>query len=59
MPTQRPQKKRRVPHRTVLRLQDLDQAKSPVLNSLASADAQGGIGMRLASSSNGTARSPE
>lgn len=42
MPKQCPAKKRRVPPKTVLRLPDLDQAKSAVLNSLTSADAQRG-----------------
>ena len=36
--------KRRVP-KTVLRLPDLDQAKSAVLNSLSSIDAQRGYGV--------------
>jgi hypothetical protein len=47
--------KRRVP-KTVLRLPDLDQAKSAVLNSLSSIDAQRGYRQRSRSSSNGTAR---
>lgn len=42
MPKQRATKKRRVSPKTVLRLPDLDQAKSAVLNSLTSADAQRG-----------------
>jgi site-specific recombinase XerD len=42
MRTQHPRKKRRTPPKTVLRLPDLDQAKSAVLNSLTSADAQRG-----------------
>ena len=37
-----PRKKRRTSPKTVLRLQDLDQPKSAVLNSLTSADAQRG-----------------
>ena len=48
--------KQRVP-KTVLRLPDLDQAKSAVLNSLSSIDAQRGIGMRSRNSLSGTARS--
>ncbi len=42
MRKQHTRKKRRVPPKTVLRLPDLDQAKSAVLNSLTSADAQRG-----------------
>jgi hypothetical protein len=42
MPEQRSNKKRRVAPKTVLRLPDLDQAKSAVPNSLTSADAQRG-----------------
>jgi hypothetical protein len=43
--------------RTVLRLPDLDQAKSGVLNSLSATDAQRGYRYAIESSSNGTARS--
>ena len=42
MRKQHPRKKRRAPPKTVLRLPDLDQAKSAVLNSLTSIDAQRG-----------------
>jgi site-specific recombinase XerD len=42
MRKQYPRKKRRVPPKTVLRLPDLDHAKSAVLNSLTSVDAQRG-----------------
>jgi integrase len=42
MGKQRPRKKRRTAPKTVLRLPDLDQAKSAVLNGLTSADAQRG-----------------
>ena len=42
MRKQHPRKKRRAPPKTVLRLPDLDQAKSAVLNSLTSLDAQRG-----------------
>jgi hypothetical protein len=42
MRKQHPRKKRRTAPKTVLRLPDLDQAKSAVLNSLTSADAQRG-----------------
>ena len=42
MRKQHPSKKRRIAPKTVLRLPDLDQAKSAVLNSLTSADAQRG-----------------
>jgi hypothetical protein len=42
MRKQHPRKKRRKAPKTVLRLPDLDQAKSAVLNSLTSADAQRG-----------------
>jgi site-specific recombinase XerD len=42
MRKQHPRKKRRVTPKTVLRLPDLDQAKSAVLNSLTSVDAQRG-----------------
>jgi hypothetical protein len=42
MRKQHPRKKRRVPLKTVLRLPDLDHAKSAVLNSLTSVDAQRG-----------------
>jgi site-specific recombinase XerD len=42
MRKQHPRKKRRVPPKTVLRLPDLDHAKSAVLNSLTSVDAQRG-----------------
>jgi hypothetical protein len=42
MRKQHPRKKRRTTPKTVLRLPDLDQAKSSVLNSLTSADAQRG-----------------
>ena len=48
--------KRRVP-KTVLRLPDLDQAKSAVPNSLGRSMPNGVIGMLSRSSSNGTARS--
>ena len=48
--------KRRVP-KTVLRLPDLDQAKSAVLNSLSSTTLNEATGTRSRSSSNGTARS--
>lgn len=48
-------KKRRVP-KTVLRLPDLDQTKSAVLNSLSSIDAQRGYRHAI-ESLNGTARS--
>src|SRR5690349_20317366 len=48
-------KKRRTAPKTVLRVPDLDQAKSAVLNSLTSADAQRDIGSRLTSSWNGIA----
>lgn len=40
MRKQHPKKKRRGPPKTVLRLPDLDQAKSAVLNSLTSVDGQ-------------------
>ena len=42
MRKQHPKKKRRAPPKAVLRLPDLDQAKSAVLNSLTSAEAQRG-----------------
>jgi hypothetical protein len=42
MRKQHPRKKRRVAPKTVLRLPDLDQAKSAVLSSLTSVDAQRG-----------------
>ncbi|HWC15706.1 MAG TPA: hypothetical protein VG498_01770, partial [Terriglobales bacterium] len=42
MRKQHPKKKRRAAPKTVLRLPDLDQAKSAVLNSLTSIDAQRG-----------------
>src|SRR5205823_2480835 len=42
MRKQHPRKKRRAASKKVLRLPDLDQAKSAVLNSLTSADAQRG-----------------
>ena len=42
MRKQDPRKERRPAPKTVLRLPDLDQAKSAVLNSLTSADAQRG-----------------
>lgn len=42
MRKQHPKKKRRAAPKTILRLPDLDQAKSAVLNSLTSADAQRG-----------------
>lgn len=42
MRKQHARKKRRTTPKTVLRLPDLDQAKSAVLNSLTSADAQRG-----------------
>src|SRR6188472_3290803 len=42
MQKQHPRKKRRTAPKTVLRLPDLDQAKSAVLDSLTSADAQRG-----------------
>jgi hypothetical protein len=42
MRKQHPKKKRRGTPKTVLRLPDLDQAKSAVLNSLTSVDAQRG-----------------
>jgi hypothetical protein len=42
MRKQQPKKRRRTVPKTVLRLPDLDQAKSAVLNSLTSADAQRG-----------------
>src|SRR4051812_31666673 len=42
MRKQQPTKKRRITPKTVLRLPDLDQAESAVLNSLTSADAQRG-----------------
>jgi hypothetical protein len=42
MRKQHPKRKRRTAPKTVLRLPDLDQAKSAVLNSLTSADAQRG-----------------
>src|SRR6188472_2047388 len=42
MQKQHPRKKRRTAPKTVLRLPDLDQANSAVLNSLTSADAQRG-----------------
>ena len=48
--------KRRVP-KTVLRLPDLDQVKSAVLNSLSSIDAQRGTGTPSRNSLSGTARS--
>lgn len=51
-------KRTRPKPKTVLRLPDLDQAKSAVLNSLTSADAQRGIGTRLMNLWSGTARSP-
>ena len=47
---------RNVP-KSVLRLPDLDQAKSAVLNSLSSVDVQRGSGTQLTNSSSGTARS--
>jgi len=40
MQKQHPRKKRRVPPKTVLRLPELDQPKSLVLNNLTSVDAQ-------------------
>ena len=43
--------------KAVLRLPDLDQAKSAVLNSLTSSDAQRGTDTSLMNSCNGTARS--
>jgi hypothetical protein len=43
--------------KAVLRLPDLDQAKSAVLNSLTSSDAQRGYRTPLMNSWNGTARS--
>ena len=43
--------------KTVLRLPELDQAKSAVLNSLSSIDVRQGTGMRSRNSANGTARS--
>jgi hypothetical protein len=49
MRKQNPRKKRRVPPKTVLRLPDFEQAKSAVLNSLTSNDAQRGY-LSLASS---------
>jgi hypothetical protein len=55
MRKQHSRKKRRVAPKTVLRLPDLDQAKSAVLNSLTSVDAQRGTGTLLTSSLNGTA----
>ncbi|MBV9763440.1 MAG: hypothetical protein JOZ48_01235 [Acidobacteriaceae bacterium] len=42
MQKQHSEKKRRAASKTVLRLPDLDQAKSAVLNSLTSVDAQRG-----------------
>jgi hypothetical protein len=42
MRKQHPRRKRRAPPKAVLRLPDLDQAKSAVLNSLTSVDAQRG-----------------
>ena len=42
MRKQHSKKKRRTPPKTILRLPDLDQAKSAVLNSLTSTDAQRG-----------------
>ena len=42
MRKQHPKKKRRAPPKAVLRLPDLDQAESAVLNSLTSAEAQRG-----------------
>ena len=47
MRKQHPRKNRRTAPKTVLRLPDLDQAKSAVLNSLTSADAQRGYGHAL------------
>jgi hypothetical protein len=43
MRKQHPRKKRRTAPKAVLRLPDLDQAESGVLNSLTSADAQRGL----------------
>jgi hypothetical protein len=51
MRKQQSRKKRHVPPKTVLRLPDLDQAKSAVLNRLTSVDAQRGYGTQLTSSS--------
>jgi len=42
-----PKRKRRAPPRAVLRLPDLDQAKSAVVNSLTSADAQRGYRLAI------------
>ena len=57
MANKRSPKKRRPAPKTVLRLPDLDQAKSAVLNSLSSRDAQRGYRKQWMSSLNGTARS--
>ena len=58
MAKKRPPKKGRRTPKTVLRLPDLLQAKSAVLNSASSYNAQRGYRHALPSSLNGTARSP-
>ena len=56
--SRKPTSKRTRPKpKTVLRLPDLDQAKSAVLNSLTSADAQRGYRHAIVNLWNGTARS--
>ena len=57
MSRKRSSKRKHPKPKAILRLPDLDQAKSAVLNSLTSADASEGTGTRLMNSWNGTARS--
>jgi len=56
MRKQHPRKKRRVPPKTVLRLPDLEQAKSAVLNSLGSRMLSEDTGTPSTHSSSGIAR---